>query len=90
MENRRNEIQKVAKMKELGIFYKWLANTKRMTRCKETNMHNVNTVFTQKRDNLLTRYSYLSDMIESSFVFSYTPEGREFWYNIVDNLRSEI
>jgi len=83
MENYRNAVQKVAKMKELGIFDKWVSNTdKRATEVK------LNCV--QRRNMLLTTYPYLSDMIEASFIFFDCPEGRQFWYNIVDELRSEI
>lgn len=83
MENYRNAVQKVAKMKKLGIFDKWVSNTdKRATEVK------LNCV--QRRNMLLTTYPYLSDMIEASFIFFDCPEGRQFWYNIADELRSEI
>lgn len=91
MENRRDAVQKVAKLKELGIFDKWVANTDRRTRTyPEMNIHNRDVICTRRRNGLLSKQSYLSDMIESSFIFVYTPEGRKFWLDIVDNLRSEI
>lgn len=81
MEKQRTAVQKVAKLKEMGIFDKWVANTdKRATEFK------LNCV--QRRNMLLTTYSYLSDMIESSFIFAGTPEGRQFWCDLVDELRS--
>ena len=83
MEKSRNAVQKVAKMKELGIFDKWVSNTdKRATEFK------LNCV--QGRNMLLSNYAYLSDMIEASFIFLDCPEGRQFWYDLVDELRSEI
>lgn len=83
MENYRNAVQKVAKMKELGIFDKWVSNTD-----KQATELKLNCV--QRRDMLLTIYPYLSDMIEASFIFSDCPEGQQFWYDLLDNLRSEI
>lgn len=83
MEKSRNAIQKIFKLKELGVFDKWVFNTdKRATEFK------LNCV--QRRNMLLSKYTYLSDMIESSFIFSDTPEKQDFWHNIVDDLRSEI
>lgn len=91
MENKRSAVQKVAKLKELGIFDKWVANTDRRTRMyPEINIHSMDVACTRRRNGLLTKQSYLSDMIESSFIFVYAPEGREFWFDIVDKLRSEI
>ena len=91
MENYRDAVQKVAKMKELGIFDKWVSNTDKWT----TEFYNVTTVrqelnCVQRRNRLLSKHTYLSDMIESSFIFSDTPEKQGFWLNIVGELRSEI
>lgn len=83
MENYRDAVQKVAKMKELGIFDKWVSNTD-----KRTTEFKLNCV--QRRNMLLSTYPYLSDMVEASFIFLDCPEGRQLWYNIVDELRSEI
>lgn len=83
MENYRNAVQKVAKMKELGIFDKWVSNTD-----KQATGFKLNCV--QRGNMLLSKYAYLSDMIEASFIFLYCPEGRQFWYDLVDELRSEI
>lgn len=91
MEKSRNAVQKVEKMKELGIFDKWVSNTDKRT----TEFNNVATVIqelncVQRRNRLLSKYAYLSDMIEASFIFLDCPEGRQFWYDLVDELRSEI
>lgn len=91
MEKSRNAVQKVEKMKELGIFDKWVSNTDKRT----TEFNNVATVIqelncVQRRNRLLSKYAYLSDMIEASFIFLDCPEGRQFWYDLVDKLRSEI
>lgn len=83
MENYRNAVQKVAKMKELGIFDKWVSNTD-----KQATGFKLNCV--QRRNMLLSKYAYLSDMIEASFIFSDTPEKQDFWNNIVEELLSEI
>lgn len=83
MENYRDAVQKVAKMKELGIFDKWVSNTDKQATGLKLNC-------VQRRNMLLSKYAYLSDMIEASFIFLYCPEGRQFWYDLVDELRSEI
>lgn len=83
MEKSRNAVQKIAKMKELGIFDKWVFNTD-----KQATEFKLNCV--QGRNMLLSTYPYLSDMIEASFIFLDCPEGRQFWYDLVDELRSEI
>lgn len=91
MENYRDAVQKVAKMKELGIFDKWVSNTDERTKkfnSMTTVRQELNCV--QRRNRLLSKYAYLSDMIEASFIFLDCPEGRQFWYGIVDELRSEI
>lgn len=91
MENFRNRQQKVEKMKELGIFDKWVSNTDERTKkfnSMTTVMQELNCV--QRRNRLLSKYAYLSDMIEASFIFLDCPEGRQFWYDIVDELRREI
>lgn len=38
----------------------------------------------------LDAYAYLSITIESSFVFSRSPEGFDYWDRIVGQLREEI
>lgn len=91
MENYRDAVQQVAKMKELGIFDKWVSNTDELTKkfnSMTTVRQELNCV--QRRIMLLSEYAYLSDMIEASFIFLDCPEGRQFWYDIVDELRSEI
>ncbi|WAX09219.1 hypothetical protein BT401P3_00023 [Bacteroides phage BT401P3] len=91
MENYRSSQQKVEKMKELGIFDKWVSNTDKRT-MEFTSITTVRQelICEQWRNRLLANYAYLSDMIEASFVFSDSPEGRQFWYDLVDKLRSEI
>lgn len=91
MENYRNGQQKVEKMKELGIFDKWVSNTDKWT-MEIDSMTTVRQelICAQWRDGLLYRYAYLSDTIEASFIFSDSPEGRQFWYDTLDKLRSEI
>ncbi len=91
MENYRNSQQKVEKMKELGIFDKWVSNTDKRT-MEFTSITTVRQelICEQWRNRLLSNYAYLSDMIEASFIFSDCPEGRQFWYDLVDELRSEI
>lgn len=91
MEKSRNAVQKVAKMKELGIFDKWVSNTDKRT----TEFENMSPIkpelnCVQMRNRLLSKYAYLSDMIEASFIFLDCPEGRQFWYDLVNELRSEI
>lgn len=83
MEKTRNAVQKVAKMKALGIFDKWVSNTD-----KQATEFKLNCV--QRRNMLLSTYPYLSDMLEASFIFLDCPEGRQSWYDILDDLRSEI
>lgn len=91
METYRSSQQKVEKMKEMGIFDRWVSNTDKWT--MEINSKTAvrrELICAQWRDRLLYRYAYLSDTIEASFVFSDSPEGRQFWYDLVDKLRSEI
>lgn len=91
MEKSRNAVQKVKKMKELGIFDKWVSNTDKRT-MEFTSITTVRQelICEQWRNILLSNYVCLSDMIEASFIFLDCPEGRQFWYDIVDELRSEI
>ena len=91
MENIRTAVQKVAKLKEMGIFDKWVANTnKRASEFESTNPIKQELIGVQRRNRLLATHQYLSDMIESSFIFWGTPEGPGFWRVIVDSLRNEI
>lgn len=91
MEKSRNTVQKVEKMKELGIFDKWVSNTDEWTKkfnSTTTIRQELNRV--RRRNRLLSKHAYLSDMIEASFIFLDSPEGRPFWRDLVDKLRSEI
>lgn len=92
MEKKRSSEEKIKKMQELGIFEKWQANTDAHT----AEMHS-RYGFTenymesrQKRMRVLLLDAYLSDVIESSFLFVKTPEGPSYWREIVDQLREEI
>lgn len=89
MEKQRNVVQKVGKMKEMGIFDRWVSNTDKRT-MEFTSITTVRPelICEQWRNRLLSNYAYLSDMIEASFIFSDCPEGRQFWYDLVDELRS--
>lgn len=89
MEKQRNVVQKVGKMKEMGIFDRWVSNTDKRT-MEFTSITTVRQelICEQWRNRLLSNYAYLSDMIEASFIFSDCPEGGQFWYDLVDELRS--
>lgn len=64
MENYRSGQQKVEKMKELGIFDKWVSNTdKRTMEFENTNPIKQELNCVQRRNRLLANYAYLSDMI---------------------------
>lgn len=94
MEKKRSSWEKIEKMKELGIFEKWQANTDAHT----AGMYGryrfekdyVESRKRRRRNTFLDAYAYLSDAIESSFVFSESPEGPSYWREIVDQLREEI
>lgn len=94
MEKKRSSWEKIKKMKELGIFEKWQANTDAHT----AGMYGryrfekdyVESRKRRRRNTLLDAYAYLSDAIKSSFVFSESPEGFNYWNRIVDQLREEI
>lgn len=81
MEKERSSEEKIKKMQELGIFEKWQANTD--AHARELRLKRKCTI-------LLEEYEYLSDAIESSFVFSRSPEGFDYWCEIVGQLREEI
>lgn len=94
MEKKRSSEEKIKKMQELGIFEKWQANTDAHT----AGMYGryrfekdyVESRKRQRRNAFLDTYAYLSDVIESSFIFVKAPEGLSYWYEIVDQLREEI
>lgn len=94
MEKSRNALQKIRTMKDLGIYNKFLKNS-------EDRIRKLNRWYSFSEDYLMTQvrtiisrrlreYNYLSDVIDTSFIFSDTPEKQDFWNNIVDELRSEI
>lgn len=85
--------QRVAKMKELGIYDKWVTNTDARTQEYYEGCYTQDIIDSEKikrRNRKLNGVGYLSDMIEGSFVFTDSPEGWKYWDNIVDELRSEI
>ena len=94
MEKSRNALQKIKKMMELGIYNRFLKNTE--NRIRELNRRysfSEEYISNQSRSIINTRlreYSYLSSVLETSFIFSDTPEKQDFWNNIVEELISEI
>lgn len=82
--------QRVAKMKELGIYDKWVTNTDASTQEVYEKYYTQDIVDSQKikrRNKRLRGVECLSDMIESSFVFADSPEGWDYWDHIVTELR---
>lgn len=94
MEKKRSSEEKIKKMQELGIFEKWQANadahTAGMYGRYRFEKDYVESRKRQRRNKFLDAYAYLSDAIESSFVFSRSPEGFNYWDRIVGQLRKEI
>lgn len=94
MEKSRNALQKIKKMMELGIYNRFLKNTE--NRIRELNRRysfSEEYISNQARSIINTRlreYKYLSNVLETSFIFSDTPEKQDFWNNIVEELISEI
>lgn len=94
MEKSRNALQKIKRMMELGIYNRFLKNTE--NRIRELNRRysfSEEYISNQVRSIINTRlreYSYLSSVLETSFIFSDTPEKQDFWNNIVEELISEI
>ena len=94
MEKKRSSEEKIKKMQELGIFEKWQANTDASTR-EMYSRYDFTENYIKSRQKrrctiLLDGYDYLSITIESSFVFSRSPEGFDYWDRIVGQLREEI
>lgn len=94
MEKKRSSEEKIKKMQELGIFEKWRANTDARTR-EAYSRYDFTENYIESRQKrrrilLLDEYDYLSITIESSFVFSRSPEGFDYWDRIVGQLREEI
>lgn len=94
MEKSRNAVQKIQKMKDLGIYNRFLKNSENRIRelyrmhsfSEDYLMTQVRTIISRR----LRQYNYLSGVINTSFIFADTPEKQDFWNNIVDELRSEI
>lgn len=94
MEKKRSSEEKIKKMQELGIFEKWQANTDASAR-EIYSRYDFTEDYIKSRQKrkctiLLEEYDYLSITIESSFAFSRSPEGFDYWREIVDQLREEI
>lgn len=94
MEKKRSSEEKIKKMQELGIFEKWQANTDASAR-ETYSRYGFTEDYIRSRQKrkctvLLEEYDYLSITIESSFVFSRSPEGFDYWGRIVGQLREEI
>lgn len=94
MEKPRNALQKIRTMKDLGIYNIFLKNS-------EDRIRELNRRYSLPEDYLMTQvrtiisrrlrgYNYLSEVIDTSFIFSDTPEKQDFWNNIVEELISEI
>lgn len=94
MEKKRSSEEKIEKMQELGIFEKWQANTDAHTAgmysCYDFTERYIGSRKRRRRILLLDEYAYLSDVIESSFIFVKAPEGLSYGCEIVDQLREEI
>lgn len=94
MEKSRNAVQKIQKMEDLGIYNRFLKNSedriRELYRTYSLPEEYLMTLALKKISRRLIVYNFLSDAIESSFLFSDTPEKQDFWNNIVDELRSEI
>lgn len=94
MEKSRNALQKIRMMRDLGIYNRFLNNSE--NRIRELNrMYSFSEEYlmTQARtiiNRRLNQINYLSVVLEMSFIFADTPEKEKFWYDIVDELRSEI
>lgn len=94
MEKSRNVVQKIQKMKDLGIYNRFLKNSENRIRelyrmysfSEDYLMTQVRTIISRR----LREYNYLSEVIDTSFIFSDTPEKQDFWNNIVEELISEI
>ena len=94
MEKPRNALQKIQKMKDLGIYNRFLKNSENRIRelyrmysfSEDYLMTQVRTIINRR----LSQINYLSVVLEMSFVFSDTPEKQDFWNNIVEELISEI
>lgn len=94
MEKSRNVVQKIQKMKDLGIYNRFLKNSEnrirelyRMYSFSEEYISNQARSIINMR---LREYNYLSSVLETSFIFSDTPEKQDFWDSIVEELTSEI
>lgn len=94
MEKKRSSREKIEKMQELGIFEKWQANTDARTAelysCYDFTERYIESRKRRRRILFLNAYAYLSDVIESSFIFVKAPEGPSYRCEIVDQLREEI
>lgn len=63
---------------------------KQIAFCQRVNDIYIKSRQKRRRILFLDAYAYLSDVIESSFIFVKAPEGPSYWCEIVDQLREEI
>lgn len=82
MEKSRNAVQKIRKMKDLGIYNRFLKNS-------ENRIRELYRMYSLSEDYLMTlvrtdinrrlnQINYLSDVIDTSFIFADTPEKQDF------------
>lgn len=69
--------EKIAKLKELGIYERWEKNLKGQSS---------NESFKANRDYLLGSLIRTSDVIAYAFMFRGAPEGHSFWKGVVNKL----
>ena len=69
--------EKIAKLKEQGIYERWEKNLKGQSS---------NESFKANRDYLLGSLIKTSDVIACAFIFRVTPEGHNFWKSVVNKL----
>lgn len=94
MEKSRNVVQKIQKMKDLGIYNRFLKNSedriRELYRMYSLPEEYLMTLARKKISRRLIVYNFLSDVIDTSFIFADTPEKQDFWDSIVEELTSEI
>lgn len=71
--------ERIAKLKELGIYEQWEKNVEEAYKHGEYSLKEI-------RNYLLGALKKTSDTIQCSFMFERTPEGVSFWETIVDDL----
>lgn len=69
--------EKIAKLKKLGIYERWEKNLKGQPSNENPEAY---------RDYLLGSLTRTSDVIACAFMFRGTPEGDDFWKDVVNKL----